>query len=125
VTIFLLVYPYLVKTGVRLREVVDLVVDSSYFESHLAHSANGHSIAAGREKQKLFLQLVTVVAEHLHGISFVFFDNFQNSFIFLMIKTVVVEHLHGISFVFFDNFQNSFIFLMIKSSSLPPKNVEW
>ena len=98
-TIFLLVYPYLVKTGVRLREVVDLVVDSSYFESHLAHSANGHSIAAGREKQKLFLQLVTVVVEHLHGISFVFFDNFQNSLKFLMIKSLF--------------------------SSLPPKNVEW
>ena len=41
---------HLIKAGVRLGQVVHLVVDPGNFERHLAHSANGDTIAAGGEE---------------------------------------------------------------------------
>jgi hypothetical protein len=55
----------LIEAGVGLRQVVELVVDARDLEGHLAHAADGHAVAAGREEQELLLQLFAVVGQHL------------------------------------------------------------
>jgi hypothetical protein len=58
----------LIKTRVSFWQIIQLVIEPCNFESHFSHSANWHAITSRCEKQKLFLQLIAVIVQHLKTI---------------------------------------------------------